>query len=330
VKSDYLGLLPCIGGVMGVRIILKSNLDPENYLSNRYNPKLKAMKISRVTIFRVLIVFVSTVVISCNRTGEPTGAEMDVLKNLITVDFKRAWDINDENAMAGMFLENADLTFPTSAWIKGREAIRKAFDRDQPEGLTGEFAIEDIRFLDPATAIVNINAHFAGGKNEKGEMMSDYWDSATVVMKKVDGEWKYAALRVMPSRMAYGEVQASIRKSWDGFITSWKKGDAEGSAGYFTKNGVNMIPGAASNMNREGFFKMAQTFLADNKVENIDVNTLELDVMGPKAFEYGLFEQKVIPGKGKPYIQKSRYFAVWQLESDGAWRFHRFLFNQMP
>lgn len=36
---------------------------------------------------------------------------MNVLKNVVTVNFKQAWDMNDANAMAGMFLENADLTF---------------------------------------------------------------------------------------------------------------------------------------------------------------------------------------------------------------------------
>ena len=53
-------------------------------------------------------------------------------------------------------------------------------------------------------------------------------------------------------------------------------------------------------------------------------------MIGQKAFEYGMFEQKVIPNDGEPYIQKARYYAVWQLESDGIWRFHRFLFNDLP
>lgn len=278
----------------------------------------------------VLIIFLSIAIISCNQTGQPTGPESEVLKNLITVDFKKAWDVNDENTMAGMFLEDADLTFPTSSWIKGREGIRKAFDRDHPEGLNGQFAIEDIRFLDPTTAIVNVNAHFTGGKNKNGEALSDYWDSATAIMKKVDGDWKYAALRVMPSRMIFSEVQANVKKSWDGFIDSWEKGDAEGSASYFTKNAVNMIPGNKDNVGREAFLRMAQTFFGDNKVENIVVSTLELDVMGPKAYEHGVFEQKVVPKKGKSYVQKSRYYAVWQREADGVWRFHRFLFNDLP
>ncbi|MEX2233941.1 MAG: SgcJ/EcaC family oxidoreductase [Cyclobacteriaceae bacterium] len=288
------------------------------------------MKMYSLTITRVLIIFLSASLISCNDTAQPVEAEMDVLKNLVTVNFKQAWDRNDENAMAEMFLENADLTFPTSSWIKGRDAIRKAFTRDQPEGITGEFEVEDIRFLDPATAIVNVNAHFAGGKNKEGELMADYWDSATVVMKKVDGEWKYAALRVMPSRMDYSEVQASIRKSWDGFIERWEKGDAEGSANYFTRNAINMIPGNENNVNRTEILEIFKTFFAGNKMENVTVNTLELEIIGPKAYEHGLFEQKVIPKKGKPYSQKSRYYTVWQLEPDGVWRFHRFLFNNMP
>jgi len=37
---------------------------------------------------------------------------------------------------------------------------------------------------------------------------------------------------------------------------------------------------------------MYESFLSNNTAEYIKVNTLELDVMGPKAFEYGFFEQK--------------------------------------
>ncbi|MCK5469805.1 MAG: SgcJ/EcaC family oxidoreductase [Cyclobacteriaceae bacterium] len=288
------------------------------------------MRNFRLCFPQLAIILMAAVCVSCNQTGQPTEADIDAIKNQITVEFKKAWDINDEDAMAEMFLEDADLVFPTSSWIKGKDAVREAFTWDQPEGRSGTFEIEDIRFLDPTTAVVNVNAHFTGGRDNDGNMISDYWDSATTIMKKQNGEWKYAALRVMPARMVHSEVEASIKQSWDRFKEHWEKGDAEGSANLYTTNTINMIPGREDNVNREGFLTMAESFFADNKVENIKANTIELDVIGHKAFEYGMFEQKVIPNDGEPYIQKARYYAVWQLESDGNWRFHRFLFNDLP
>ena len=281
--------------------------------------------IPQLTIFLMVIV-----VVSCNTTRQPTDAEANALRNFITEDFKKAWDLNDEDAIAGMFVEDADLTFPTSSWIKGRDAIREAFNRNLPEGRTINLEIDDLRFLDPTSAIVNVNAHITGGKDNDGNMIPDYWDSATSIMKKQNGEWKYAALRVMPARMDYDEEKENITQSWNNFREHWVQGDAEGSANLYTTNAINMIPRSEDNVNREGVLTMAESFLSNNTVESIKVNTLELDVMGPKAFEYGLFEQKVIPDEGEPYVQKSRYFAVWQLGPDGTWRFHRFLFNDLP
>jgi uncharacterized protein (TIGR02246 family) len=288
------------------------------------------MRTPRFIFAHASVILMVAVNVSCNYSGPPQEAEIDAVRSSATTNFKKAFDVNDENAIAAMFLEDADLAFPTSGWIKGRDAIRQTFDRDQPEGLQGNFEVEDIRFLDATTAIVNINAHFSGGKTEGGEPIAEDWDCGTAIMKKQNGEWKYAALRVMPMRMVYGDVRDNIKKSWDAFLGHWVKGDAEGSASYLTNDALNMVPGRENHVNRAGVLAAYKDFFANNTLENPKFTTLELDVAGTKAFEHGLFEQKVIPKKGKPYNQKGRYYAVWQLEPDGVWRIHRFLFNDMP
>lgn len=268
--------------------------------------------------------------ISCDNAGTPTREDEDQIRNIVTTDFKEAWDVNDESAMAEFFLDDADLVFPTSDWITGKEAIKNAFNWEQAEGMQGEFEIQSIRFIGATTAIVNINAHFFGGKDKDGNSIPDYWDSATSIMVKRDGNWKNAALRVMNARMDLGETEAGIQASWDSFIDNWEKGDAEASANLFTKSTINMIPATPNNVGREAVLSMSKDFLGKNKVENLTVNSLELEVVGRTAFQYGTFQQDVVPTNGKPFVQKSRFFAVWKLEGDNVWKFHRFIFNDLP
>ncbi len=280
-------------------------------------------------ILFALIVSALLSISSCNQPKTATQEDREAITNLITVQFKQAWDVNDEAAMALMFLEDADLVFPTSPWIKGREAIQNAFSWDHPDGLTGTFNIEDIRFVDASTALVNVNAHFSGGKDNEGNPIPDNWDSATTFLKKQDGSWKYAALRVMPARMNYEEVKANIQDTWNQFISHWEQGNAEAAANCFTADAINMVPGSKSNMGREEIRTLLENFASGNVVKNAHATTLELDVIGSKAFEYGLYEDTIEPKKGKAFDRKIRYYAVWQLEPDGVWRWSRFIMNEI-
>jgi uncharacterized protein (TIGR02246 family) len=280
--------------------------------------------------YHLLVLFALLILLSCSHVNEPTQADKDAITNIITVQFKQAWDINDEVAMASMFLENADMVFPTSPWIKGRDAIQRAFNWDQPEGLTGTFNIKDLRFLDGSTALVNVDAHFSGGVDNKGNPIPDNWDSATSIMKKEKGNWKYAGLRVMPARMDYLEVKAQLEDTWDTFINHWEAGDAAGAASCFTPDAINMVNGAESNVGRAEIKNLLEQFASANTIKNAKATTRELDIIGPKAFEYGIYEDTIEPLNGQPFNRRIRYYAVWKMEVDGKWRWHRFILNELP
>ncbi len=268
--------------------------------------------------------------ISCNPSETPSQADRAAIEQLITVDFKAAWDVNDEEAMAAMFTEDADLVFPTSPWIRGRDNIKSAFTWDHPDGLTGTFEVQDIRFLNASTALINVNAHFSGGRDEEGKIIPDNWDSATTILVKQNGQWKYAALRVMNARMDENEVREKIRQSWGRFIGSWQQGDAQQAAQCFTENAINMVPGEESNLGRQEIQDLLAGFASANSVKDAKATTLELDILGPKAVEYGIYEDTIEPKNGKSFNRKMRYYAVWQLEPDGEWRWSRFIFNDAP
>jgi uncharacterized protein (TIGR02246 family) len=135
-----------------------------------------------------------------------------------------------------------------------------------------------------------------------------------------------ATLADGPSQQAArAEIAAAIR-SWE---AKWSGGDAAGAAAGFTTDAINMRPGAASDAGRNAVEAAFRDFLSGVTVTEISFTTEELDVHGDTAYEHGSFVQRYT-GRNTETTQRSRYMAVWRRGEDGVWRYHRFLFNDLP
>jgi uncharacterized protein (TIGR02246 family) len=115
-------------------------------------------------------------------------------------------------------------------------------------------------------------------------------------------------------------------RSWE---EVWKNGDSAAAAAKFTDDAINMMPGAESDVGRAAIERAFEEFLSSVTINEITFTTQELDVRGDKAYELGNFVQQYTDGETE-VTQRSRYMAFWKLEADGQWRYHRFLFNNLP
>ena len=97
----------------------------------------------------------------------------------------------------------------------------------------------------------------------------------------------------------------------------------------YTANAINMVP-EMDNVNNKESYGMFESFLSNNSFSNISKETLELEVVGPTAYELGFYEDMIKPKNSDPYHRKLRYSAIWKKEPDGNWRWHRFIFNNLP
>ena len=264
-------------------------------------------------------------VYSCSAT---TSSESDeaAIRQLINGDFKDAWDTNDEEAIAASFTEEADLAFPTSRWIRGKEAIQQAFHRpNRPEGLTINPTISNIRFLDPGLALVDVDAHFTGGRTAQGEPVPDDWDSATLLLRKVGGTWKYEMLRVMPMRQSWQEANQAIANTWAGFTKHWHAGNVDGFMDYYTEDADNFGVGMPDQTDKQQIHDWMSTAFADQRPSNLQFKQESLEVMGPSAYQYGTFSQTWTDKAGNATVQRGRIMCHLQLGPDGVWRFQRCL-----
>ena len=121
------------------------------------------------------------------------------------------------------------------------------------------------------------------------------------------------------------EISEAI-STWEGF---WRGGDAAAAAAGFTEDAINMRPGAASDVGRAAVEGMARDFLSAVTVTEVSFTTEELDIYGDAAYELGTFLQRYTDGTDE-VTQQSRYMAVWKRGDDGSWRYHRFIFNNLP
>ena len=65
-------------------------------------------------------------------------------------------------------------------------------------------------------------------------------------------------------------------------------------------------------------------------VKKVDLVTLDVGVGGDVAHETGTVVLTIVPeGKGA-ITAKAKYLVVWKRQSDGSWKIHRDIWNDLP
>jgi len=135
-------------------------------------------------------------------------------------DYERAFDTHDPAAISEFYTDNANIMVRNLPAINGRQAIldwwRIYFSESRASGLDSEawfnlmrsiLIIDDINMITPDIARINITATAAAKKPVTKQSPLRY-ARATWVVAREAGEWKIAALWVLP-----GEEDRIIRKS---------------------------------------------------------------------------------------------------------------------
>ena len=132
-----------------------------------------------------------------NGSGEPEGQRRESDELAIRAVLARNQDATNRRDAAGVaatFIANADIVFPDGRRVSGLEEIRRNEEEfyGTPGFIEWRTQAESIRFPNLDVAIVE-----AAGTTlyETGTVAG----RATLVLARVDGEWKIAAVRVLPT-----------------------------------------------------------------------------------------------------------------------------------
>ena len=79
-------------------------------------------------------------------------------------------------------------------------------------------------------------------------------------------------------------------------------------------------------------FEESKSFLKDfienSTMQELNIEQIEVKVLGDFAFEVALMEQKLTPVGGSPILTNQRSFSIFKKQSDGSWKFYRWIGQQ--
>ena len=120
------------------------------------------------------------------------------------------------------------------------------------------------------------------------------------------------------------ELKKEIAKEWVQFFDAWVNGDAEGSAKFFSEDGIHFRPGAAIDTGRVKIKETFSRMLSTYKVEYCHQTTLDIEIFDNTIIEYGTYEQK---WSYTDKIMKGNYMAIWERFDQDSIKISRLIFN---
>jgi len=114
--------------------------------------------------------------------------------------FEDAFNSHDAAALSAFFTDDADIIVRNSPLVFGRPAIDDQWRAyfSEPRPYRAIMIVDEIRMIAPDVALINLTATGAVEDDIGTESPVRYTRAAWVVMRKA-GEWRIAALRVLPS-----------------------------------------------------------------------------------------------------------------------------------
>ena len=126
--------------------------------------------------------------------ADPSTAELAELM----VAHDNAWNAHDPDAMVALVTEDATVIAPQGKRVQGHEALRELYASPGPtKQTTSRTRIDSVQWLTEDIALVDATQSLSG----PGVAMMGVSEAHVVaVAKRVDGQWRFSAVRPFPIR----------------------------------------------------------------------------------------------------------------------------------
>jgi ketosteroid isomerase-like protein len=97
----------------------------------------------------------------------------------------------------------------------------------------------------------------------------------------------------------------------------------------WTKDGVQLPPGAPMNVGKQMLYESMSAFLDVYTVSDLEmIGDVEIQEMGDWAYSRLNYAYKLTPKDGSaPYLYQGKALTIYQRQPDGTWKIHRDCFN---
>jgi uncharacterized protein (TIGR02246 family) len=129
---------------------------------------------------------------------------------------------------------------------------------------------------------------------------------------------------VLPLAAVAQDVQAEIGKNNEKFAAAYNQGTLGAVAAMYTEDAIAFPPGGDLVKGRAAIEAMWKDVRAAG-LTDLALQTLSVERDGSLAVEVGTATAKM-----KGAAQRIKYVVTWKRQSDGAWKLHRDIWNEMP
>jgi len=124
------------------------------------------------------------------------------------------------------------------------------------------------------------------------------------------------------------KVANQLSQIWKEYSEACKNKDIDKVMSYHTEDYINYPFYGSTQKGLEESKSLLKDFIENNTIEELNTKQIEVKVLGDFAFEVALMEQKLTPKGGETINTKQRSFSIFKKQSDGSWKFYRWIGQQ--
>ena len=125
------------------------------------------------------------------------------------------------------------------------------------------------------------------------------------------------------------EVANQLSQIWKEYSEAVKNKDIDKVMSYHNSEDYINYPFYGST--QKGFEeskRFLKGWIENNTVEELNMEQIEVKVLGDFAFEVALMEQKLTPEGDSTILVKQRSYSIFKKQGDGSWKFYRWIGQQ--
>ena len=127
--------------------------------------------------------------------------------------------------------------------------------------------------------------------------------------------------------MNTGVDRAAIDRLREVHVSAVNAGDADGWAGCFADDGIQLPPNFSANAGKAAIQGWSKGFLNLFSCQ-FKLSVDEVQVAGDWAFERGSYDITLTPRTGGGHMEdKGKYITIYQKQPDGGWKMARDIWN---
>jgi len=285
-------------------------------------------------IFLVLLI----ACFACGTNNKPVpDAEKEKMisevKQVINDINKALEDVNFDAANEPC-LDSPDFSY-TSNGITMNYAEFMGFKTDFDKRLNQKFNLISEKYvvLDKATILSTSNCKWLINYKDGHSLSLDPW-VVQATFKRIDNKWRVINLvecgveQSVRNTENETTVANQLSQIWKEYGEAIKNRDIDKVMSYHTVDFINYPSYGSTQDGFDAYKNFIARFIENNSFEDFNVEQIEVIVEGDFAFEVATMKQKFASEAGEPVETTQRSFSIFKKQSDGSWKFYRWIGQQ--